>query len=484
MLVASRLRATLRNEVSERAEAMVAAALSSFDGVEGLIAIGQVQVRVQAGSDLLSLQDVAKDIAEQIASECRARVRASLSSRGDVESPVRSSGEGSGQDLAMEFIVRSIITGVPPRSWHQQRLIWIAMVRNRFEVVYQEFARSLDAASASTFERFASWWRFWSLAEVSDATEWLEKQLTDCRWMAGARFEEWGPQIRGGDARAVATALSTLIGTTLENRPAVRQLAMSSGATVDQIKSLEQVVATLPEVRQFDRGLVEERGVSAFVVDRSFDGQKIEAAARSGSHSTAEDVSVGRIANAQEESRYEVPQWRRSEAGTLVGDAGLVILHPWIPVLLARTGTLGGDNVMGDPATIGRAAAILHGLVYGKQRAAHEFDLGLIQVLLGVKDTARTILRACDLESGHHEEVDELLSSVIHHWGALGKTGPDGLRQAFLQRVGILTESSQEHRLRVEKRGVDVLLSRVGWSFRCIRLPWMSKPLFVEWDES
>ncbi|HLO95924.1 MAG TPA: contractile injection system tape measure protein, partial [Burkholderiaceae bacterium] len=68
-----------------------------------------------------------------------------------------------------------------------------------------------------------------------------------------------------------------------------------------------------------------------------------------------------------------------------------------------------------------------------------------------------------------------------------GHTSVAGLREAFLQRQGRLAKDKPRAdappawRLRVEKRGLDVLLDRLPWGFSTVRLPWMEGVLHVEW---
>jgi hypothetical protein len=58
---------------------------------------------------------------------------------------------------------------------------------------------------------------------------------------------------------------------------------------------------------------------------------------------------------------------------------------------------------------------------------------------------------------------------------------PEGLRQAYLQRKGVLSARNGHWLLQVERKTHDVLLERVPWSFQTIKLPWMNTLLFVEW---
>ena len=79
------------------------------------------------------------------------------------------------------------------------------------------------------------------------------------------------------------------------------------------------------------------------------------------------------------------------------------------------------------------------------------------------------------------KEANNLLQAVIEHWGALGGTSPDGLREGFLTRQGKLEKEQTGWRLYVEQKTLDILLDRLPWNLSLIKLPWMKELLKVEW---
>ena len=83
-----------------------------------------------------------------------------------------------------------------------------------------------------------------------------------------------------------------------------------------------------------------------------------------------------------------------------------------------------------------------------------------------------------DLE--FRDEAESLLRAVIGHWKALKDTSPDGLREAFLARPGLLY-LDEPPRLHVETRSYDMLLRRLPWSFELVALPWLRRPIHVRW---
>lgn len=78
-------------------------------------------------------------------------------------------------------------------------------------------------------------------------------------------------------------------------------------------------------------------------------------------------------------------------------------------------------------------------------------------------------------------EAEGLLQAVLGH--AAGRLGDDGtfLRQAFLQRPGLLSARPGAWVLQVKRRPVDLVLDGLPWSWSWIRLPWMDDLVQVVW---
>jgi Contractile injection system tape measure protein len=109
-----------------------------------------------------------------------------------------------------------------------------------------------------------------------------------------------------------------------------------------------------------------------------------------------------------------------------------------------------------------------------------EYDATLLKLLcaLPFETPIDSRIELTDIEK---KEVDELLTMVIQHWGALGDVGVDSLRQGFLQRDGKLSKRSDGWLLQIEKQTMDILLDRLPWGFGVVKLPWQTDMLFVEW---
>ncbi|ACM22082.1 hypothetical protein Geob_3744 [Geotalea daltonii FRC-32] len=162
-----------------------------------------------------------------------------------------------------------------------------------------------------------------------------------------------------------------------------------------------------------------------------------------------------------------------------VGQAGLILLHPFLPRFFDATGIATSEKVL-LPSERARAAALLHFCATGSDEV-YEFELALTKILLGLDPEVP--LPVCEglLAQKERDESEALLRAVVSHWMALKNTSIEGFRSAFLQRRGLLRKEEYGWRLNVERRPFDMLLEHLPWSMGIVKLPWMKIPVYVEW---
>lgn len=162
--------------------------------------------------------------------------------------------------------------------------------------------------------------------------------------------------------------------------------------------------------------------------------------------------------------------------GLYIDNAGLILLHPFLPRLFAALG-IGDEEHLLQPD---RALCLLHYLATG-QPAAPEYELALPKLLCGVPLPA-PVSTLSELRVVEKEEAQALLEAVIRHWDALRNSTPDELRGAFLLRPGKLSlKGDGDSLLQVEPQTSDILLQHLPWGFSIVKLPWMERMLWVEW---
>jgi hypothetical protein len=166
-----------------------------------------------------------------------------------------------------------------------------------------------------------------------------------------------------------------------------------------------------------------------------------------------------------------------AQAGMYIENAGLVLLHPFLPRLF-ETLKIASQEKLLQPE---RALCLLHYLSNG-QLIAPEYQLILPKILCNV-DLPTPVESDVDLTDTEQREAEELLQAVIGHWGALRNTSADGLRGTFLLRNGKLSmRGDGDWLLQVESETCDILLGQLPWGISMIKLPWMDRMLWVEWS--
>lgn len=162
--------------------------------------------------------------------------------------------------------------------------------------------------------------------------------------------------------------------------------------------------------------------------------------------------------------------------GIYIENAGLILLHPFLPQFFSALGIADEDQLI-QPE---RALCLLHFLTTGLL-IAPEYELTLAKILCNIP-LEMPVESDMELSESEREEAEALLNAVIRHWEALRNTSIDGLRGEFLLRFGKLSMRDGDWLLQVETKTVDILLNQLPWGISMIKLPWMQRMLWVEWD--
>jgi hypothetical protein len=170
----------------------------------------------------------------------------------------------------------------------------------------------------------------------------------------------------------------------------------------------------------------------------------------------------------------------RETAPLAVPEAGLVLLHPFLAAFFGRLGLLAGPGRLADAAARAQAVRAAVRLARGPGPVP-EGDGALAKLLCGLSPTEALLPETDPPPDPDGTEGARLLSAVIAHWSGLGATTPAGLREGFLARPGALDFGGAGPVLRVERRGIDVLLDSLPWTIGHVRTPFMTGLLRVEW---
>ena len=162
-----------------------------------------------------------------------------------------------------------------------------------------------------------------------------------------------------------------------------------------------------------------------------------------------------------------------------VGNAGLVLLHPFLSPYFNMLGLLkDGDFI--DNVARSRAVYLLHFLASGSHDVP-EYELALNKLLCGMPFAESPVLVDAPDENairlGH-----DLLHMVTQRWDKLNHTSVAGLRETFLMREGRLATDEGKTTLTVTRKTVDILKQSFPWQHAIIKLPWLSTAVFVNWS--
>ncbi len=159
-------------------------------------------------------------------------------------------------------------------------------------------------------------------------------------------------------------------------------------------------------------------------------------------------------------------------------NAGIVLLHPFLSNFFKKLSLLEA-NTFKDFHSQSKAVMLLHFLATGSTDIP-EYEMTLSKFLCEMP-AHMPLDRTLRITKEEKEEAHNLLVSAITHWGVLGGTSPDGLREGFLCREGKLEQEGTGWKLHVEQKTIDILLDRLPWNLSLIKLPWMKEILKVEW---
>jgi hypothetical protein len=163
-----------------------------------------------------------------------------------------------------------------------------------------------------------------------------------------------------------------------------------------------------------------------------------------------------------------------------VNNAGLVILHPFLPMLFEKLGLTGENEWLYEQAKQ-KAVVLTHYLVFGEQEI-EESQLVLNKILCGLP-IEEVINAQLVLETEDKEKCHSLLEAVLEHWTTMRNSSKEALQETFLQREGKLEIQRNGFEMWMEEKGYDILLGQLPWGIGTIKTPWMESYLTCNWNQ-
>jgi len=168
------------------------------------------------------------------------------------------------------------------------------------------------------------------------------------------------------------------------------------------------------------------------------------------------------------------------EGEVYIGNAGLLLLHPFLQTLFSENGllTLDAKN-FGSVQSKQKAAVLLYYLQSGESDYK-EWEMPFNKILCAMQYQA-TVPDNIILTDREKQNCDELLTAVVSHWTALKGAGIEALRNTFLLRAGKMSLKDSHWLMQVERTSVDILLDKLPWGYGTIKLPWLDQLILTEW---
>ncbi len=161
-----------------------------------------------------------------------------------------------------------------------------------------------------------------------------------------------------------------------------------------------------------------------------------------------------------------------------ISNAGLVLLHPFLPELFKKLNYIKGNKFTGEPAIL-KAIHLLQYIASGNQPHP-EYLLVLNKILCGYP-TEKPVPLKISLNRQEKAAATRMVNAAIKHWPVLKNTSAKAFRNNLLQRQGILKQEEKGWKLLVERKSYDVLLDRIPWSYNIVKLAWMKNLIETEW---
>jgi hypothetical protein len=161
-----------------------------------------------------------------------------------------------------------------------------------------------------------------------------------------------------------------------------------------------------------------------------------------------------------------------------IANAGLVLVWPFLTRYFEQLSLLKGGEFRNSESR-NRAIYLLQYLVFN-QTDYPEFEMVLNKFMVGMplKEHLSPLI------SFTKEEKDlsrSLINGLINNWGKVKNSSIEAIQETFLQRKGLMIIHKEKVTLKINKTGVDILLESISWNISLIKLPWMQKPIYVEW---
>ena len=159
-------------------------------------------------------------------------------------------------------------------------------------------------------------------------------------------------------------------------------------------------------------------------------------------------------------------------------NAGLILVWPFLVRLFEQLSLVKNNSFVNQKSRV-KAVYLLQYMVFNTVNAP-EYELVLNKIMVGLP-LEEHFSPFVNLSMEEKEMTVSLINGLIHNWEKVGNSSVEAIQETFFQLRGILQISQEKITLIIEKKGVDVLLESISWNISMIKLPWMERPIHVDW---
>ncbi|MBS1744752.1 MAG: hypothetical protein JST21_01135 [Bacteroidetes bacterium] len=163
-----------------------------------------------------------------------------------------------------------------------------------------------------------------------------------------------------------------------------------------------------------------------------------------------------------------------------IDNAGLILLHPYLPIVFKELGWTEAENNFINIHCQQKAILFLQFIVNGKSKQS-EHLLVLNKILCGWPVVLPMKNRVV-FSPAEKQAAADVLDSLIEHWAVLRNTSRRGLIESFISRKGLIEKTNDGFVVQVEKNSIDILLDSLPFGINTIKLPWNEYLVYTEWQ--
>jgi hypothetical protein len=178
-----------------------------------------------------------------------------------------------------------------------------------------------------------------------------------------------------------------------------------------------------------------------------------------------------------EDLNIRLDDYKQSDDPIYINNAGLVLFNPYFTTFLSKLGMTEKGKFKDEESTF-RSVHLLQLLVTEATYEEHELVLNKILCNLPISSAVPMNI---ELKASEKQLAKDLIEVTMKRWKKGSSGSKESFRASFINRDGRLSIKNDEWQLKVDQRGYDVILQTLPWSYGMIKLPWMLKPLIVEW---